>query len=178
MLSDIDNMRKMVDLLGDDGFVDALTNVETVLGEVNETIDRVEKIEGEAEQAVREANEALLAVDDRLRTFDETISLLEAKIEAAFSIAFFFFALNTWLSGDVLLAAGLFAMGLLGASSLVVTIATMPQVRRLRKFGRFASEQIDRKSEGERLRQRESHRQSQDSPAKAGRQSPGDDSAE
>lgn len=160
MLSDIENMRKMVDLLGDDGFVDSLTNVETVLGEVNETIDRVEQIEGEAEQAVREANEALLAVDDRLRRFDETVSLLEAKIEAGFSIAFFYFALNSWLSGDVFLAAGLFAMGLLGASSLVVTIVTMPQVRRLRQVGRFASDQIDRSTEGGRQRRRASQDQS------------------
>lgn len=160
MLSDIENMRKMVDLLGDDGFVDSLTNVETVLGEVNETIDRVEQIEGEAEQAVREANEALLAVDDRLRRFDETVSLLEAKIEAGFSIAFFYFALNSWLSGDVLLAAGLFAMGLLGASSLVVTIVTLPQVRRLRQVGRFASDRIDRSTDGERRRKRASRDQS------------------
>lgn len=156
MLSDIENMRKMVDLLGDQGFVDALTNVETVLGEVNETIDRVEQIEGEAEQAVREANEALHAVDDRLRRFDETVSLLEAKVEAGFSIAFFYFALNSWLSGDVFLAAGLFAMGLLGASSLVVTIVTMPQVRRLRQVGRFASDQFDRSTDGGRRHRRSS----------------------
>lgn len=168
MLSDIDNLRKMVDLLGDEGFVDSLTTVETTLQEVNETMDRVEQIEGEAETALREANEALLAVDNRLLKFDETMSLLEAKIEAGFSIGFFFFALNTWLAGDVFIAAGLFIMGLLGASSLVVTIVTMPQVRRLRQFGRFASDQIDRQSDEERRRDRSARKPAEEAGERPG----------
>jgi hypothetical protein len=143
MLSDIENVRKMVELLGDEGFVEALTNAEKLVEDVDETLDRVERIEGDAEEAVREANTALTAVDTRLAKFDETISLLEAKIEAGFSIGFFFFALNTYLAGDVLVAAGLFFMGLLGASSLAVTIATMPQVRRLRQAGRYAFSRLD-----------------------------------
>ncbi|MFT4883734.1 MAG: hypothetical protein ACI8U4_001246 [Natronomonas sp.] len=138
MFSDIDNIRKMVELLGDEGFVEALTNAEELVEDVDETLDRVERIEGDAEAAVREANEALVAVDNRLAKFDETISLLEAKIEAGFSAGFFFFGLNSWLAGDVLIAAGLFFMGLLGVSSLAVTVATMPQVRRLRQAGRYA----------------------------------------
>lgn len=144
MLSDIDNMRKMIELLGDEGFVRALTNAEDLVADVDETLDRVEQIEGDAEAAVREANEALNAVDSRLAKFDETISLLEAKIEAGFSIGFFFFALNSYLAGDLLIAAGLFCMGLLGASSLVVTVVTLPQVQRLRQAGRYASGQVDR----------------------------------
>lgn len=139
MSADIGSMLKMMRVLGDDGFVDALTNVERIVEDVDETLDRVEQIEGDAEEAVREANEALTAVDHRLAKFDETISLLEAKIEAGFSIAFFFFALDQWLAGELLLAAGLFFMGLLGASSLLVTIATMPQIRRLRRFRTYAS---------------------------------------
>ena len=134
MSSDIGNMLRMVNILGDEGFVTALENAERVVTEADETLKRVEKIEGEAEAAVREANDALQDVDDRLRKFDETISLLEAKIEAAFSIGFFFFGLSAWLDGDVLFATGLFFMGLLGASSLVVTVLTMPQVRRLRRM--------------------------------------------
>lgn len=118
----------MVELLGDEGFVEALTNAEELVEDVDETLDRVERIEGDAEAAVREANEALVAVDNRLAKFDETISLLEAKIEAGFSAGFFFFGLSSWLAGDVLIAAGLFFMGLLGVSSLAITIATMPQV--------------------------------------------------
>lgn len=153
MLSDIDNVRKMMALLGDEGFVEALENVETVVRDADETLGRVEKIESDAEQAVREANEALIAVDNRLLKFDETISLLEAKIEAGFTIGFFFFALNTWLAGDVLIAAGLFVMGLLGISSLVVTIVTLPQVRRLRQVGEYATDRIDRqKADIERAR--------------------------
>lgn len=153
MLWDIERMQKMVELVGDEGFLTALTNVEELVDDVEKTLDRVEQIEGDAEQAVREANEALHAVDHRLAKFDETISLLEAKIEAAFSIAFFFFALNSWLAGDQLLAAGLFFMGVLGASSLVVTILTMPQVRRLRQMGRFASDRFERKpDDGKRSR--------------------------
>lgn len=143
MISDIDNMRKMVELLGDQGFVDALTNVEKLVEDVDRTLDRVEQIEGDAEQAVREANDALQAVDTRLKRFDETIRLLEAKIEAGFTVGFFFFALHQWTAGEPLLAAGLFIMGLLGISSLVVTIATMPQVRRLRQAGKFMSGQLD-----------------------------------
>jgi hypothetical protein len=34
-------------------------------------------------------------------------------------------------------------MGLLGASSLVVTIITMPQIRRLRELVEYASSQVD-----------------------------------
>jgi len=138
MSADIGNMLKMMNILGDKGFVDALTNVEGLVEDVDETLDRVERIEGEAEAAVREANEALNAVDRRLAKFDETISLLEAKIEAAFSVGFFVFALNQYLDGEVLFAAGLLFMGLLGTSSLVVTIVTMPQVRRLRGISRSA----------------------------------------
>lgn len=138
MISDMNNVRKLMEILGDEGFVTALTNAEELVDEVGETLDRVEQIESDAEDAVREANAALNAVDHRLQKFDETIRLLEAKIEAAFSIAFLFFALNNYLAGELLLAAGLFIMGLLGASSLVITILTMPQVRRLRKMGRYA----------------------------------------
>lgn len=144
MFSDIENARKLMELLGDEGFITALSNAEELLEDVDETLDRVEKIESDAEDAVREANEALHAVDNRLVKFDETIRLLEAKIEAGFSIGFFFFALNSWFAGDTLIAVGLFFMGLLGASSLVMTVATMPQVRRLRQMSRYASDKIDR----------------------------------
>lgn len=154
MFRNINNAGELMDLLNDDGFVRSLKDVEQTLDEVNETIDRVEKIEGEAEQAVREANEALHAVDARLAKFDETISLLEAKIEAGFSVGFLFFGLNSYLAGNTLLAAGLLFMGLLGASSLIVTIATMPQVRKLRQVGRYASDQIDRQKSEERDRNR------------------------
>lgn len=144
MRSDIDNVRKMMGLLGDEGFVKALTNAEKLVNDAEETLERVEKIEGEAGEAVREANEALQAVDNRLLKFDETISLLEAKIEAGFSLGFFFFALSMWSDGEVLLAAGLAFMGLLGASSLVMTIVTLPQVRRLRQVGEYATDRMDR----------------------------------
>ena len=155
MRSDIDNVRKMVGLLGDEGFVKALTNAEKLVTDAEETLERVEKIEGEAGEAVREANEALEAVDNRLEKFDETISLLEAKIEAGFSLGFFFFALSMWRDGELLLAAGLAFMGLLGASSLLVTIATLPQVRRLRQVGDYATDRIDRdRSERERRGER------------------------
>ena len=146
MSADIANMLKMMRVLGEEGFVDALTNVERLVEDVDETLDRVEQIEGDAEQAVREANEALNDVDRRLAKFDETISLLEAKIEAGFSIAFFFFALNQYLAGELLFAAGLFFMGLLGASSLLVTVVTMPQVRRLRQLGRYATGRDERRN--------------------------------
>jgi hypothetical protein len=149
MSADIGNMLKMMNVLGDDGFVDALTDVEGLVEDVNETLDRVERIEGEAEAAVKEANEALNAVDHRLAKFDETISLLEAKIEAGFSVGFFFFALNQYLAGELLFAAGLFFMGLLGASSLVVTVLTMPQIRRLRGMSRYATGRSGRNRERE-----------------------------
>lgn len=132
-----------MEAISDEGFVNAISNIEELMDDVDDTLDRVEKIEGDAEEAVREANEALTAVDNRLQKFDETISLLEAKIEAAFSIGFFFFALNNYLAGEYLLAAGLFAMGLLGASSLAVTIVTMPQVRRLVSMSRYATGRED-----------------------------------
>ncbi len=144
MRSDIDNMRKMMGLLGDEGFVNALTNAEKLVNDAEQTLDRVEKIEGDAEQAVREANTALQQVDNRLSKFDETISLLEAKIEAGFSVGFFFFALSQWTQGNVILAAALAFMGLLGASSLVVTVLSLPQVKKLRKVGEYATDQVDR----------------------------------
>lgn len=150
MLSDIENVRKMMALLGDEGFVDALENAEKLVDDADETLARVEKIEGDAAAAVREANEALVAVDNRLQRFDETISLLEAKIEAAFSIGFFFFALNTYLEGNLLVAAGLFVMGLLGISSLILTVVTLPQVQRLRQVGEYATDQLDRDRRRER----------------------------
>lgn len=148
MLSDIENVRKMMELLGDEGFVDALTNAEGLVEDVDRTLDRVEQLEGDAEEALREANVALNAVDDRLQKFDETISLLEAKIEAGFSVGFFFFGFDRWLEGEVLIAAGLFFMGLLGATSLAVTIATLPQIRRLRRAGEYATDRLGRRRSG------------------------------
>lgn len=141
-MSEIDNMRKLVRLLSDDGFVDAITNAEDLVRDAEDTLERVEGIERDAEEAVREANVALKQVDSRLQKFDETISLVEAKIEAGFSVGFFFFALNTYLSGDLLIAAALFFMGLLGFSSLVRTIVTLPQVQRLRGIGDYAEDTV------------------------------------
>jgi len=142
MRSDIDNVRQMVGLLGDEGFVDALKNAENLVGDVEETLRRVEEVEDEANEAVQEANAALHAVDARLKKVDDTISLIEAKIEAGFSLGFFFFAFSQWSEGNVILAVALAFMGLLGASSLIRTILNMPQVRRLRNMGDYATDQI------------------------------------
>jgi hypothetical protein len=131
MLSDIDNARKLMLLLGDEGFTKALTEAEELVEDANDTLDRVEEIEDEAAEAVREANETMLAVDRRLDKVDRTINLLEAKIEAGFSLAFFVFAANAFVSGELLFAAGLTALGLLGAGQLAVTIANIPQVEKL-----------------------------------------------
>lgn len=142
-MSEIDNARKLIGLLSNDGFVDAISNAEELVRDAEGTLERVEQIEGEANDALREANEALDQVDNRLRKFDETVSLLEAKIEAGFSVGFFFFALNSYLAGDLFIAAGLAFMGLLGASSLIVTVVNLPQVRRLLSIGDYASEQVE-----------------------------------
>ncbi len=141
MSADLNNMLRMMGLLGDDGFVNALTNVEKLVNDVEGTLERVEKIEEDAGEAVREANEALDEVDSRLAKVDETISRLEAKIEAGFTIGFFFFAFSRWTAGDPYLAVALFLMGLLGVSSLFVTIVTMPQVKRLKQVIKFALQQ-------------------------------------
>jgi hypothetical protein len=143
MLSDIENVRKLTALLGDEGFVDALTNAEELVNDVDERLERVEEIEGDAEQAVREANDALNAVDYRLQKFDEAIRLIEAKIEAGFSAGFFFFAFQQWQAGAVFLAAGLAVMGLLGISSLAVTVVTMPQVQRLLQVSQYLADRFD-----------------------------------
>ena len=45
MSSDLGNALRMVGLLGDDEFVDALTDVKKLIAEVNETLDRVEEVE-------------------------------------------------------------------------------------------------------------------------------------
>ena len=142
-MSEVDNIRRLIGLLSNDGFVDALTNAEDLLRDAEDTLERVERIEGDANEALREANQALDQVDERLRKFDETVSLLEAKIEAGFSVAFFFFALNSYLAGDLLFAAGLGFMGLLGASSLIVTVVTLPQVQRLLSIGDYATDQVE-----------------------------------
>lgn len=142
-MSEVNNLRKLVGLLSNDGFVDAISNAEELLNDAEETLERVERIENDANDALREANQALDQVDDRLRKFDETVSLLEAKIEAGFSVGFFFFALNSYLAGNLFLAAGLGFMGLLGASSLIVTIVTLPQVQRLLSIGDYATDQVE-----------------------------------
>jgi hypothetical protein len=140
MLSDIDNARKLMLLLGDEGFTEALTQAEELVEDANDTLDRVERIEDEAADAVREANETLLAVDRRLDKVDRTIHLLEAKIEAGFSLGFLVFAANAYVSGDLFFAAGLAFMGLLGAGQLAVTITNIPQVEKLLAGVRFLLE--------------------------------------
>jgi len=142
MRSDIDNVRKMVGLLGDEGFVDAISNAEELVKDAQDTLERVEVLEEDAATAVEEANVALRQVDARLEKFDDTISLMEAKIEAGFSVGFFFFAINRWFAGDVFLALTLAGMGLLGTGSLVVTIVTLPQVQKLLKIGDYATDQV------------------------------------
>ena len=116
---------------------------------LEETLDRVEEVETEAQRAVEDADVALRAVDDRLNRFDEMISLLEAEIEAVFSIGFFYFAFTQWTAGNELLAGGLLLMGLLGASSLAVTVYKMPQVRKLRRVGRYASRRLEARESDE-----------------------------
>lgn len=139
LLSEVDNVRQLVELLGDEEFIRALTEAESLVQDVNATLDRVELVEDEAAQAVEEANETLTAVDRRLDKVDETINLLEAKIEAGFSLGFFVFAVNFYLNGDLLFAASLSFMGLLGAGQLLVTIRNIPQVEKLRwGLGRVA----------------------------------------
>jgi hypothetical protein len=44
VLSDIENVRKMVALLGDEGFVEALENAEKLVDEADDTLTRVEQI--------------------------------------------------------------------------------------------------------------------------------------
>ncbi|PSP98325.1 hypothetical protein BRC89_08320 [Halobacteriales archaeon QS_4_70_19] len=131
MLSDIDNVRKLMLLLGDEGFTDALTQAEELVDDANRTLDRVEQIEDDAAQAVREANETLVAVDRRLDKVDETISLLEAKIEAGFSLGFLIFAADAYFADNLFLAAGLAFLGLLGAGQLLVTLRNIPQVEKV-----------------------------------------------
>jgi hypothetical protein len=139
MLSDINNVRQLVELLGDDGFTEAITQAEDLVNDVNDTLDRVERVEDEAGEAVKEANRTLTAVDRRLDKVDRTINLLEAKIEAGFSLGFFVFAVNFYLNGDLLFAASLAFMGLLGAGQLLVTIRNIPQVEKIRwLLGRLA----------------------------------------
>jgi hypothetical protein len=137
MLSDIDNVRKLVLLLGDEGFTEALTEAEDLVDDVNSTLDRVERVEDEAAEAVKEANETLTAVDRRLDKVDRTINLLEAKIEAGFSLGFFVFAGNFFLGGDYVFAASLAFLGLLGAGQLLVTLRTIPQVEKLWALVRY-----------------------------------------
>lgn len=132
LLSEVNNVRQLVELLGDDGFTEALTQAEGLVDDVNDTLDRVERVEDEAAEAVKEANQTLVAVDRRLDKVDRTISLLEAKIEAGFSLGFFVFAANFYLSGDYLFAGSLAFLGLLGAGQLLVTIRNIPQVEKLR----------------------------------------------
>ena len=139
----VDNIRKLVALLSNDGFVNAISNAEDLLNDAEETVERVERIEEDANDALREANQALDKVDSRLGKFDETVSLLEGKIEAGLSVGFLFFALNSYLAGNLLAAAGLGFMGLLGASSLVVTVVTLPQVQRLLSIGDYATDQVE-----------------------------------
>jgi hypothetical protein len=144
------NTARMVGLLGDEEFVDALTNVEGTIEEVNETLDRVEEVEDEAAQAVHEANATLTAVDQRLAKVDETISLLEAKIEAGFSLAFLLVAANLYVQGDLILAATLALLGLLGAGALVSTARTLPQVQKLRQLGGATYDRLDGVDEDDR----------------------------
>jgi len=132
MLSEVNNVRQLVELLSDDGFTEAITQAEDLVNDVNDTLERVERVEDEAGEAVKEANRTLVAVDRRLDKVDRTINLLEAKIEAGFSLGFFVFAVNFYLGGDYLFAISLGFMGLLGAGQLLVTIRNIPQVEKLR----------------------------------------------
>jgi hypothetical protein len=142
LLSEVNNVRQLVELLSDDGFTEAITQAEDLVNEVNDTLDRVEEVEDEAAEAVKEANQTLVAVDRRLSKVDETISLLEAKIEAGFSLGFLVFAFNFFIDGDLLFAASLAFLGLLGAGQLLVTVRTIPQVQKLRELLRYVLERL------------------------------------
>ena len=142
MFSDIGNARKLMLLLGDEGFTEALTQAEDLVENVNDTLDRVERVEDEAGEAVEEPNRTLHAVDCRLDTVDRTINLLEAKIEAGFSLAFFVFAANAYVFGDLFFAAGLAFVGLLGVGQLAVTITTIRQVEKLLDGARFLLQRL------------------------------------
>lgn len=144
------NTAKLVELLGDDGFVEAVTNVGRIVEAVNETLDRVEKAESEAGEAVQEANATLHAVDRRLDKVDETISSMEAKIEAGFNAGFLVVAADLFFRGELIFAASLAVLGLLGAGALMHTILTLPQIRKLRQAGLAAFDRLDGVDEDDR----------------------------
>jgi ABC-type transporter Mla subunit MlaD len=152
LLSEVDNVRQLVELLGDEEFIRALTEAEDLVHDVNATLDRVEQVEDEAAQAVREANKTLVAVDRRLDKVDETINLLEAKIEAGFSLGFLVFAFNFYIDGDLIFAASLFLLGALGAGQLLVTVRNIPQVEKLQEGARYVWEEFRERRRADRRR--------------------------
>lgn len=150
MRTEIENVREIAALLSDEGFVRAITNAEplvddaelvvedaeALITEVDGTLERIERIENEA-------NEALHAVDQRLLAFDRTLSKIEAKIEAGFTLVFFGIAFSRYAEGDLLGAAILALLGLMGIGSLAVTIWTLPHVQKLRQVGEFATDTVE-----------------------------------
>ncbi|MFP4632091.1 MAG: hypothetical protein ACLFMT_01475 [Halobacteriales archaeon] len=126
MISEMRNVRDLVGVLGDDDFVDAIVRADDLVRDADETLYRVELIESEA-------NEALRHVDERLQRVDRTVKLLEAKIEAAFTVGFLAAALRMYSQDELVFAVGLGVLGALGLSSLVVTLLNIPQVVKLRR---------------------------------------------
>ncbi|MFB6207688.1 MAG: hypothetical protein ABEJ05_14300 [Haloglomus sp.] len=143
MFSDIANVRRLMLLLGDERFTDALTQAEKLVEDADETLDRAAQSEGRAERAVREANETPVAVDCRLGKVDESINPLEAKVGAGFSLGFFIFAANAYVDGNLFPAVGLGFTGLLGAGQLAATVTRIPRVEKLRADLRYPLERFD-----------------------------------
>ena len=109
-----DNVRRLLDTLGDDDFVDAVTQIDVILDDVEETMRRVRGIEGDVDGMMDNVDAKLVAVDG-------TIRRIEQKVEASFAVAFWVLGANRFLEDDLLWAGILGAVGLVFASSLLVT---------------------------------------------------------
>lgn len=128
-----ENVRRLLDTVGDDDFVDAVTKIDVILDDVEETMGRVRHIE-------RDVGQMMGNVDDKLVAVDETIRRIEQKVEASFSVAFWVLAANRYVEDDVLWAGILAAVGVVFSSSLIWTTFRKSLLKRAIDLGDTATD--------------------------------------
>lgn len=124
MRTEADNVRRLLMLLGDDEFVEAISNADRLVDDADETLLRVREIERSVDQMMYE-------VDERMLEIDRMMNSIVARLEASVSVVLFILGVNSYLKDDFLWAVIFVAVALTFSTSMVVTLFRRSRLQRL-----------------------------------------------
>ncbi len=124
MRTEAENVRRLLLLLSDEEFVEAVSNADRLVDDADETLLRVREIERSVDQMMYEVDERMLAIDTMMNS-------IVARLEASVSVVLFILGVNRYLQDDVVWAAIFVAVALTFSTSLVMTLFRKSRLQRV-----------------------------------------------